>query len=434
MNIEAHVKGLLEKRMNVANQYFAELDAQAGREQTEEDKARLARMDAELDELAAEVKTWTERAKREAEAAELRQQSLTIFGESQVQRAEMTADQYLRAWASGAVVTGAEKNALTVNLRGAQRERELLRQGASADEIRALAWDTGSSASLVPTTLARTLYEYMEASNGLLRAPTTKIYTASGEAMDFPKLGAHAIATQVSGQGTTLAGTDPSFLKMTLNAYKYGELVKVSNEVLSDSGIDIAGFLGRDLGRALGRITATAYVSGSGSGAPNGLMTAITGSGTIATGGSLVPPTVEKLIDLQYSVVDEYRNGGSAGWLMHDSTAGTLRKLRDGAGGTIGAFLWEPSLTNGVIGGTPDRLLGHPVFTDSNVSSAGSANKTVAFGDMSAFYIRLVGNAVVERDDSRYFDTDEVGFRAKVRTDSDLIDTTAVNAIRQVVA
>jgi len=426
MNIEAHVKALLEKRMNVAQQYFAELDAQAGREQTEEDKARVQRMDAELDELATEITEWNKRAAREQEAGVLREQTASFFGEATTKRAELTADQLFRNW-----LNNKNSDPLSVNLRGAQIERDLLRQGASADEIRALAWDTGSSASLVPTTLSRTLYEYMEASNSMLRAPTTKLYTAAGETLVIPRLAAHAIGTQVSGQGTALAGTDPTFAKTTLDAFKYGELVVVANEFLSDSGIDIASFLGRDMGRALGRVTATAYVTGSGSGQPNGIMTAVGGAGTIATGGSLITPTVEKLIDLQYSVNDEYRNGGSAGWLMNDSTAGTLRKLRDGAGGTVGAFIWEPSLTNGVINGTPDRLLGHPVYTDSNVAAQASNAKTVAFGDLSAYYIRLVGDVSIERDDSRYFDTDQVAFRAKIRTDGDLVDTSAVNIIKQ---
>jgi HK97 family phage major capsid protein len=116
---------------------------------------------------------------------------------------------------------------------------------------------------------------------------------------------------------------------------------------------------------------------------------------------------------------------------MNDSTAGTLRKLRDGAGGTVGAFLWDPSLTNGVQGGQPDRFLGKPVYTDSNVAAQASNAKTVAFGDMSAYYVRTVGNVVIERDDSRYFDTDQVGFRGKLRVDGDLIDTAAVNIIKQ---
>lgn len=426
MDIRSHVIALNGDRARVVSELRAELDATAGRERSAEEAAKIARLDARIDEIDAEVREFVTRETREQEAATLREQSLRVFGEPTVVRAEQSADVLLRNWAQ---TRGA--GALEINLRGAQMERQMLRQGASADEIRALAWDTGSSASLVPTTLARTLYEYMEASNGLLRAPTTKFTTASGENMDFPRLGAHAIATQVSGQGTVLAGTDPTFLKMTLGAFKYGELVYVANEVLADSAIDIASFLGRDMGRALGRKTATDYVTGGGSSAPEGIMTAIVGSGTISTGGSLITPTVEKLIDLQYSVIDEYRNGGSAGWLMHDSTAGTLRKLRDGAGGTVGAFLWEPSLTNGVIGGTPDRLLGHPVYTDSNVASQGSNAKSVAFGDFSAFYIRLVGNPTVERDDSVKFAEDQAAFRIKVRTDSGLIDTTAMNAIKQ---
>ena len=87
-------------------------------------------------------------------------------------------------------------------------------------------------------------------------------------------------------------------------------------------------------------------------------MTILAGAGTnapIKTGGSLIAPTVEKFIDLQYSVADSVRQRGS--WLMHDSTAGSIRKLRDGAGGTIGAFLWEPSLTAGLQSGQPDRFL-----------------------------------------------------------------------------
>jgi HK97 family phage major capsid protein len=426
MDIRAHVIALNTDRLRVVEQLRAELDATAGRERSEEEKAKIARLDARIDEIDAEVREFVTRETREQEAAVLREQTMSVFGEHKVIRAEQTADQYLREWAQ---TRGA--GPLEVNLRGAQRERDMLRQGASPDEIRAVAWDTGSSASLVPTTLARTLYEYMEASNGLLRAPTTKLTTASGENMDFPKLAAHSIATQVIAQGTAIGGTDATFAKMTLGAYKFGQLVYVANEVLADSGIDLPSFLGRDMGRGLGRLTATKYVTGGGSSDPEGLMTAIVGAGTIATGGSLITPTVEKLIDLKYSVADEYRNGGSAGWLMHDSTAGTIAKLRDGGGGTVGAFIWEPSLTNGIQGGQPDRLLGHPVYVDSNVASQGSNAKSVAFGDFSAFYIRLVGNPTVERDDSVKFAEDQAAFRIKVRTDSGLIDTGAFNAIKQ---
>lgn len=429
MDIRAHVEKLNEQRIRAFEALKSELDATAGRERSGEEQSRIERMDSEIDALDAEIREYVMRETREREAAELREAQSRIFGAAPAPAPPVDE---LRAFIDAAM--RGERVSLEVDIRGAQRERQLLRQGASPEELRALAWDTGSSASLVPTQLARSLYEYMEASNGIFRAPTTKINTTSGDKIEFPRVATHGIATQVSGQGTALAGSDPVFGKMTLDAFKYGQLVVVASEVVQDSAVDIAGFLGRNIGRALGRIIATDLVVGSGTGEPNGIMTAIAGSGTIATGGSLITPTVEKLIDLQYSVNDEYRNSPDAAWLMNDSTAGTLRKLRDGAGGTVGAFLWQPSLTNGVIGGQPDKLLDKPVYTDPNVSAAGSANKTIAFGDMSAYYVRTVGNPVIESDASRYFDTDQIGFRGKWRVDGDLIDTSAVNVIRQVVA
>ena len=428
MDIRAHVITLNETRARVFNELKAVLDDTAGRERNEEEKAVIARLDARIDELDAEVREYVARATRENEAAELREAQARVFGEAPKASATAAVDE-LRAFIDASL--RGDKVSMEIDLRGARRERELLRQGASAEELRVLAWDTGSSGSLVPTTLARTLYEYMEASNGIWMAPTTRINTTSGEQLEFPRLAAHAIGTQVSGQGTALGGTDPTFAKMTLNAFKYGQLVVVASEVVQDSGIDIASFLGRDLGRGLGRVIATDLVVGTGTNEPNGIMTAIVGSGTIATGGSLITPTVEKLIDLQYSVNDSYRSDPSCAWLMNDSTAGTIRKLRDGAGGTIGAFLWEPSLTSGIINGTPDRLLGKPVYVDSNVAAAGSNAKTVAFGAMNAYYVRSVGNPILESDNSRYFDTDQIGYRVKTRVDGDLIDSAAVNILKQ---
>jgi HK97 family phage major capsid protein len=217
---------------------------------------------------------------------------------------------------------------------------------------------------------------------------------------------------------------------MQLDAFKYGQLVQVSNEVLTDSAIDLGGFIGQNIGRAIGRVVDADLTVGSGTGEPRGLMTA--GSVRVTTGGSLVTPSYDTLVNAIYSIADEYRMGGSAGWLMLDSTAGTIRKLRDGGGGTIGAVLWEPSLTNGLVNGTPDRLLGYPVFTSANVAAQGSNARILAFGDMSAYYIRTVGNPVIEASTEFAFNTDLITYRGKWRADGDLIDTNAVTVVTQI--
>lgn len=434
MDVRAQVISLNDERLRVFDQQEKLMEETRGRERSEEEKTTLTRMDADIDRIDAEIRDMVNRDTREREAGALREANAGLFGadgDRKLDKVQQNENDQLRAWLSGDDQYR-KAHPFEINIEGARRQRQLLRQGYTPQEIRALAWDTGSVASGVPTLVASSLYETLEAFTVMMRAPTTKFPTSNGDSIKLPKTNAHAIATQVSGQGTTLAGTDPTFLSATLDAFKYAELVIVANEVLTDVVFPIAEFVGRDIGRALGRAIDQDLTIGSGSGAPNGIMTAVAGAGTIATGGSLITPTAEKLIDLQYSVADAYRAGGNAGWLMRDSTAGTLRKLRDNAlaAGTSGAFLWEPSLTNGLVNGVPDRLFGFPVYTGAYVASLGSNNKIIGFGDFSAYYIRTVGNILLDSDGSRYFDTDQTGFRGKWRIDGELVDTTAFNVMK----
>lgn len=418
----SHAKALNEKRLRVWDEAKTFLDdiERRGHEMSGEERAQWDRYNAEIERLDSERDVYLDREKREQESAAIRQAHPGIFGPGRGPDEGDTLRQFLR---SEGFHAGAR---MEIPVAPAAKELRLLREGRDVHEARALAWDTGSVASAVPTSMARTLYQYLEASTSMLRAPTTKINTTSGEPLAFPTLAAHGIATQVSGQGTVIAGTDPTFAKTTLDAYKYGELCVVANEVLEDASIDVLDFLMRDLGRAVGRAVAPHLVTGTGTGQPRGVMTALAaGGGSVTTGGSLITPTYEKLIDLQYAVNDEYRMHNSVGWLMRDNTAGTIRKLRDGNGGTLGAALWQPSLTQGISGGEPDRLLGDPVYRDSGIASMASNARMMAYLDFSAYYVRSVGPVVIEKDTSRWFDTDQTGIRAKWRLDGDLLDTAA---------
>jgi HK97 family phage major capsid protein len=429
--INEHVKNLNEVRMTVWNeaQGFLARVADQKRDMNEEEKAQWGRYNARLTELESERDMFIAREQREAESAQSRLAFDRRFGTGSFAMREDQEGDMLRRFLRGDPEVGdvdpedMGKRILRVPVRSAMRERELIRQGAGPVEARALAWDTGSVGSAVPTIMANTLYEYLEASIAVWRMPTRKLNTSTGANFDLPTLTAHAIGTQVSGQGTLLAGTDPTFSKTTFNAYKFGELCLVANEVITDVQIDISEFLGRDMGRALGRVIATDLVTGSGSGKIHGCMTALSGggAGSVTTGGSLIDPTYETLIDLQYAVNDSYRNQNSA-WLMRDATAGVLRKLRDGAGGTEGAPLWQPSVTMGIAAGVPDRLLGFPTFTDPNVASIASNARVMAFGAWDSYWVRHVGDIVIERSTDYKFGEDQTAVRAKWRVDGDLVD------------
>lgn len=435
MDIRAHVIALNEDRARVVEALRAELDATAGRERTAEEAEKIKRMDADIDRIDAEVREFVARETREREAAELRANTLSVFGEARAAQNDRKDTDIFRQWLTAPHGSELSTRSFEIDIQRVAKERELLRQGASPEEIRALAWDATSGSLVVPTTMARSLYDVLEAGIAGFRIGATIMNTSTGENMQLPRLQTHSIATQVAGQGTTLAGTDPVLSRVNLNVQKYGELVRVANELVSDAAFGIDSWLGGDLGYALARVIDTDLITGSGSGnRPTG-MTILAGSGTnapVKTGGSLIAPTVENFIDLQYSVNDGWRNAATGGkWLMRDSVAGSIRKLRDGAGGTVGAFLWEPSLTSGLQNGTPDRFLGAPVFTDPNCAAAGSNAILATYGEFEQYVLRTVGNPIIDRDESRYFDTDEVGFRARWRVGGNHRQVGALNNLVQ---
>jgi HK97 family phage major capsid protein len=433
-----HMKALDQTRQRVWEEGKALLESASrrhpGYDFDPEERSKWDRINERIDDLDAEIRALRDRELRERDSATAREAFERQYGSTDPSggspyddRAEQEAAQ-LRRWALG---EGPKE--LNIDLRAARRQHEAIRQGADGRELRSLLWDTGSAGSLVPTLLADTIYGYLEAGIAAFRMGTTKITTAGGGPMQWPRLNTHSVATQVSGQGTALAGTDPSFLRMQLDAYKYGELVLVASEVIQDASIDMVSFLGSDLARAVARQVDAALVAGSGSSAPQGMTTAVTvgAAGTVATGGSLITPTYDNLVTLLYSVNDQYRQSPSCAWLMCDSTAGTLRKLR--SEGTIGLPMWNPATVQGLQFGQPPTLLGYPVFTDPNVASMASNNKIVHFGDWRSYYVRESLNFTLERSDDAYFSTDTVAIRGKGRWDGEFIDLTAVNRLRQAV-
>ena len=431
MDLRARVEALNVNRLKAWEAGKAILEATEGRTMDAEELQSFERVNQEITDIDAEVRSIVDRETRDREAGILREQTLSVFGEVGVQRNDAAGVDLFRQWLNAPRGSELRSAEFTIDINRVAKERELVRQGASADELRMLTWDLASGSLVVPTTMARSLYDVLEAGICAFNIGATRISTTTGENMQIPRLVTHSVGTQLAGQGSAFGSADAVFANAALNVYKYGQITKVAAELVTDAAFGIEQFLGQDLGYALARIIDTDLILGDGTANPYG-MTLLTGAGTnapIVTGSWNAAPTVEKFIDLQYSVNDQFRRGAS--WLMRDSVAGSARKLRDGAGGTVGAFLWEPSLTSGLKDGTPDRFLGSPVYTDVNCAAAGSVNKIVTYGDFSTYAIRTVGNPVIERDDSVYFADDATAFRGKWRVGGNHRQVSALNQIIQ---
>ena len=445
---QEQLRALTEARLNTWSQAQELLDraVQEKRGMTEEENTQYERMTADLDRYdnTIEKVRESEVTQRELENVneEFRRAATPDERSDWERRDEKVAQDIrslLRSPGSLSLYDQVRAvNSMDFDMIPTMRAYEAARNGSVA-ELRVLQGDGGASGGslTIPTTVASTVYAFITNSLAMRRIARI-IPTASGNPMTFPRVATHSVATQVASQVTTLAGTDSVLGAMTLNAFDYAELVAVANDFLDDSGTDVLGFIGEQLGRAIAQVIGKAYVTGGGSTAPQGIegAGAVGNSGTIATGGSLIlgpggNHDPSRLIDLQYSIADGYN--GRLAWLFRRETVAVLRKMRDGAGGTQGQFLWQPSQQYGLIPGEPDRFLGDPVYSDPNVASMASDAKIGYYGDWTAFYIRDVGTFRIERSDDIYFDKNQVAFRGIWRTDSDLIDTTAINTLHQVV-
>lgn len=386
------------------------------REMTGEEFAKWERINADLDAKDAQIKSIRDRIESEREADIAREAYAPIVAPAQVRDSGEIVDAGFDAFLRGTSST----RQWDIDFTEVAREKAAIRAGARGAELRDLTLTAAAGGNTVPTDLARVLYDYMERVSGVRQAGATVITTAGGNNLDLPTVTGHGTAAIV-GEGTALAEADPSFGKVTLGAYKYGELLQVSNELLADTGVDVIPFLGRDLGRALGRATETHYVRGSGSNQPQGAcLAAAVGTGVVTQAAATGVPSYANLVTLVYSVEDIYRDGGAA-WLMQDSFAGVIRRIVD----TTGQPIWQP----GMQAGEPDRLLGYPIFKTPFLSAVGTAAGTpMAFGNFGEGYvIRDVGTVRIERSDEYAFNTDTVTWRAVLRTDAKVRDERAIN-------
>jgi HK97 family phage major capsid protein len=269
----------------------------------------------------------------------------------------------------------------------------------------------------VPTGFIARLYEQMVETSTVRQTGAIIYTTDSGENLLVPKATAHGSAALLA-EAAPIVETDSTFAQQTLLAYKYAWFQEVSNELITDTAIDLLGYLARAAGRNLGLAAGAHFVTGTGTGQPEGVQTNVT-TGKQGIAGQTLTVITDDLFDLYHSLVSSYRSNGV--WLMNDGSLAKIRKLKD----STNQYLWQPGLQQGI----PDSLLGRPVLTDPTVPVMGVSVKSILFGDFSAYYaIRDVSGVRFERSDDFRFQNDLVAFRAIIRTDGKPMDTTAVKA------
>jgi HK97 family phage major capsid protein len=396
--LHALIKRLQEERASLWEQQKALLDTAAAenRELSAEENGQYETRNTRMNEIHTRVKELVDDQQRARESEEAFA-ALLAAPVAAERRDEPKRDE-LREWLKGE--SGSRH--FDVKPQGPVNFRTLSKLSATA------------GLNTVPTSFYDQLIAHLIEVSGIMMAGPTVLNTDSGESLQIPKTTAHGGGALVAEAGT-IGASDPTFGQVTMSAYKYGVLIQVSNELLTDTAVDLDGYLSMQAGRALGNALGGNLITGTGSSQPAGIVTGAT-LGVTGAASVVGVPNADNLIDLFFSVIAPYRNSPSCGWLLRDATLAVIRKFKD----TTNQYLWQPSLQVGA----PDTILGKPVYTDPFVAATALSAKSVLFGDISQYYVRMVNGLRFERSDDFAFSTDLVTFRCLIRADGVLVDQT----------
>jgi HK97 family phage major capsid protein len=298
---------------------------------------------------------------------------------------------------------------------------------------------------LVPTGFWQNLTIALKAFGGLLNVANI-VDTATGNPMNWPTTDPTGFKGGIIGEtvGDSFGppvpgGSTYSFGQGTLQAWTYTSgVILASVELINDSAFDIDQFIRDRVGESIGRAVADHLVTGTGTGQPLGIQTALVAKGAagVGTGGVYTPASdgtvsvfgntagvpkstggyvgFDDILGLIRSVDPAYRALGNCTWAMSDTTLQNLRATTD----NYGRPLWEPNVQ---VNGN-DNLYGYPVLIDQNIGTVSTTAETpggLMFGDFSrAMVVRRVNQAEVMRLVERYADARQVGYAGFIRMDA----------------
>jgi len=312
----------------------------------------------------------------------------------------------------------------------AEREREILaawlRGGVEAlspedrQEVRQRAVQAAMSTGVpaeggytVPREFSATLLDALKAFGGM-REVATVMATATGAPFDHPTTDSSNEEGEIVAENAAATAQDFTFGTKAVGAYKFSSKeIAVPFELLQDSAINIEDHIRTRLALRIGRITNRLFTTGTGSGQPEGIVTA-SAVGVTGKAGQVTSFLINDLIDLEHSVDPAYRANG-CGWMFHDDVLRAAKKLVD----TQGRPLWLPGYTQG----EPNTLMRYPYTINQHMPVPAANAKSILFGQFSTYLIRDVMQVMLFRmADSNFTRKGQVGFLAFSRHDGKLLD------------
>jgi HK97 family phage major capsid protein len=300
-------------------------------------------------------------------------------------------------------VSGNEENLLKTMIMLPEQIEQDVRDGIDYKTVKAtIAESTGELGGyLVPEDYRAQMVKKI-ADTGVVRRYARKV-TTNRDAIEWPKLlggdDRYTSAVTVTWidenpSDASAALTNPTFGMERIPIHTTMARVDLSRNQLEDSAFNMIQMMAELFGEAAGIDEDVRFITGTGGNVPYGILGARSGAEEIPVTGVAVVNSgasstllADGLIDLVYSLPQQYRNGAIL--MGTRSTHAAIRKLKD----TTGQYLWEPAIR----AGEPATVLGYPFYESESIPAVGVNKYPLIFGNFNGYVIADRVGMTVER-------------------------------------
>ena len=226
-------------------------------------------------------------------------------------------------------------------------------------------------------------------------------------------------------EGASISSIDSEFVKVELGAYKYGEIVKFTREVVEDVNFNIVAHAGQRLGMAFAKAFEKAIITGTGNGQPQGLLSATPDNNDMQKASQQVTAkkgaiSANDVVASYYNLPHECRQ--NAVFVCHPDTVKALAMLQDANGRQL--------LTDGLEPGVR-TLMGCRVVECAYMPKLGTPSAKIGmFVDVKrALTVGVRSDVQVRQLHELYAVTDMVALVATARMDAKVVQAGAISYI-----
>lgn len=248
-----------------------------------------------------------------------------------------------------------------------------------------------------------------------------RIRNTSKRSVKIRKRTQRAAAVWVGGERLTKTETqNPKYGLEEIPNHELYAMADISVQDLEDSDFDLESELRQEYAEQFGVSEGLAFLSGSGAGQPEGLLTA---SGITAdvqgTGGASVL-LYQGLVNVSHNLKSGYAKNGRFGF--NRKTLGAIRSMVD----TTGQPLWQPMQSE-----APSTILGSPYVELPDMPDVAANAFPVVFGDFKSAYL-IVDRVqmTILRDELTQATEGAVRFIARKRVGGQVINPSAVRKLK----